>query len=232
MITKDKYLIIAAGGSGSRMRKETPKQYIEINGKPIIIWTLDAFKPFVEIKNMIVVISSKHITYWNEITKYYPEYSECKISIGGPNRFYSIKAGLKQIPNNVLLAIHDAARPLVSTKTIEDCFVVASKKGSAIPIIQLDESVREKIGNSSKIINRQTLRIVQTPQVFKSELIKEAYQQTYNEMFTDDASVAEKYGVNISLSKGNIENKKITHPMDLSFASIILSPASPSIYTE
>ncbi len=232
MCTKDKYLIIAAGGFGSRMDNETPKQYLEINGKPIIVWTLGLFKPFVETKNIVVVISKDHQAYWNEINKYYPEFSDCKIVFGGPTRFHSIKAGLKFIPNNALVAIHDAARPMASSNTIKSCFATATKFGSAIPLINLSESVREKTGVASKSINRKNLRLVQTPQVFNSELIKEAYQQDYNELFTDDASVAEKHGQIIGLTEGNIENIKITNHNDLKLASIILSSSSPSIGME
>lgn len=227
-----KYLIIAAAGNSSRMNNKTPKQYLIINGKPIIIWTLDIFKPYVEIRNMVIVISKNHEHYWNNIVKYYPEFSDCKIAYGGPERFHSIKSALKFIPNNTLVAVHDAARPMVSAKTIENCFYTAMNKGNAIPAINFSESVRQKSGITNMPIDRKSLKIVQTPQVFLANTLKDAYEQIFNEVFTDDASVVEKDGNNIFLTEGNSENIKITTSLDLKLASFILPSSFPSIDME
>jgi 2-C-methyl-D-erythritol 4-phosphate cytidylyltransferase len=232
METMDRYLIIAAGGSGSRMDNEIPKQYLEIHEKPVIIWTLKAFQAFIKPQNTIIVISAIHQKYWEEILKYYPEFKDCILAIGGPTRFHSIKAGLKFVPNNVLLAIHDAARPLVNSKTIENCIKIAQIKGNAIPVININESVRIKIGNTNKSLSRKNIKIVQTPQIFKSEILKDAYQIPYDELFTDDASVIEENGLDIFLAEGNQENIKITNNTDFNFASFILSHSFPSTERE
>ena len=224
----EKYLIIAAGGTGSRMGNEIPKQYLEINGKPLIVCTLEVFKPFVEAKNIVVVISKTHQTYWDEIKKYYPEFSASKITFGGPSRFHSVKAGLKLIPKNALVAIHDAARPFASRQSIKNCFGLAETKGAAVPVIEINESVRKINGAENNSLQRESLRIVQTPQIFKSEIIKNAYEQMFDESFTDDATVVEKSGHKLFLTEGNKENFKITTSFDLELASFILSSSSPS----
>ena len=228
MVTKEKYLIIAAGGTSTRMGKETPKQYLEINGKPLIIRTLEIFKPFIEIKKMLVVISKDHQTYWSEIVNHYPIFSECKTIIGGPNRFHSVKAALNFIPENTLVAIHDAARPFASKQCVENCFSLAERKGVAIPVIKINESIRQIDGAKNSSLKRESLRIVQTPQVFKSEIVKNAYEQMFDESFTDDATVVEKAGNKIFITEGNKENFKITTSFDLELASFILSASFPS----
>lgn len=205
------------------MGLDTPKQFLEVNGKPIIVITLEAFKSFVKTKNIIVVIAKKHQNYWNEIIKNFPEYSVCEIVFGGPTRFHSIKAGLNKIPENVLVAIHDAVRPFVSTKVISDCFKLADIKGTAVPAIEVEQSIREVTGIENKAIERQRLRLVQTPQIFKSELVKGAYRQVFKTSFTDDATVVEDAGHKIFLTKGNKENIKITDQTDMEVATVLLS---------
>jgi len=223
-----KYLIIAAAGSSSRINNETPKQFLVVNGKPVIVWALEIFKDYVEIRNMVIVISKNHEEYWNNIVKYYPEFNECKIAFGGPQRFHSIKSGLRFIPDNALVAVHDAARPMVSSKTIENCFSLAVKKGNAVPVINFSESVRQKTGITNTSMDRKSLKIVQTPQIFNGKILKNAYQQVFNEDFTDDASVVEKDGNTIYLTDGNSENIKITTSLDLKLASFILPSSFPS----
>ncbi len=205
------------------MGLDTPKQFIAINGKPIIIITLEAFKPFVKTENIIVVIAKNHQNYWNEIIQNFPEYSVCKIVFGGPQRFHSIKAGLNKIPENVLVAIHDAVRPLVSAKTINDCFKLAEIKDAAVPAIEIEQSVREINGIENRVIERKSLRLIQTPQVFKSNLVKNAYQQIFKEEFTDDATVVENAGHKVFLARGNKENIKITDQTDLELARVLLT---------
>jgi 2-C-methyl-D-erythritol 4-phosphate cytidylyltransferase len=218
----EKYLIIAASGEGSRMGLDTPKQFIEIDAKPIIVITLEAFKPFVETKNTIVVIAKSHQNYWNEIIKTFPEYSDCKIVFGGPTRFHSIKAGLSKIPENSIVAIHDAVRPFISAKVINDCFKLAEIKGTAVPAIEIEQSVREVRGMENKTVERKNLRLIQTPQIFKSEIVKDAYKQVFKPLFTDDATVVEGAGHKIFLSQGNKENIKITGQTDLKIAAVLL----------
>jgi 2-C-methyl-D-erythritol 4-phosphate cytidylyltransferase len=223
METRERHLIIAASGKGLRMNSDTPKQFVEINGKPVIVITLDAFKAFVDTKNTIVVIAKNHQNHWDEIIKNFPEYSDCKIVFGGPTRFHSIKAGLGKIPGNSLLAIHDAVRPLVNEKVIDVCFKLAEIRGTAVPAVEIEQSVRETTSAGNKAVDRAGLRLVQTPQIFKSEIVKEAYRQVFKEKFTDDATVVENDGHKIFLTKGNKENIKITDQSDLEIATVLLS---------
>lgn len=232
MDAKDKHLIIAAAGDGNRMQNEIPKQFLKINNKPLIIYSIEAFVPKIDLGNIIIVTSKNHNKYWDAVISKYPELINCRFVLGGPTRFHSIKAGLKFIPNNVLVAVHDAARPLVSKTVIENCFAIAERKGNAVPVIKINESLRIIAGAENKNIERENLRLVQTPQLFKSEIIKAAYEQMFDEQFTDDATVVEKSGHKIFLAEGNEENFKITTSLDFELASFILSPSSPSTYTE
>ena len=232
MEKKKKYLIVAAAGEGSRMENLIPKQYLNIEGKPIIVWTLEAFKTFVELRNTIIVISKSHLPYWEEILKFYPEYKDCKIAFGGPTRFHSIKSAIGLLNSDGLVAIHDAARPMVSATTIKNGFYNCMNKSNAIATINLKDSVREISSSSNKAINREKLRLIQTPQIFHIKSIKSAYKQNYNEMFTDDASVIEAMGEEINLYLGNDENIKITTSADLKIASFILPSFYPSTHRE
>ena len=141
---------------------------------------------------------------------------------GGETRFGSVKNALEQINGEGLVAIHDGVRPLVSMEVIKHTFAEADKYGNAIPVIRMQESIREITLWSNKEVNRGNLRIVQTPQVFRKALIKEAYAFVSSENFTDDATVVEELGVGIHLVEGNPENLKITCPSDLRCAEAIL----------
>jgi 2-C-methyl-D-erythritol 4-phosphate cytidylyltransferase len=219
-----KYSIIVAGGSGTRMGTEIPKQFIEINGMPVIMHTINAFYNFDNNIEIIIVLPSKFIDYWKKLCVQYKFNIEHKIADGGPARFHSVKSGLNAIKdNNSIVAIHDSVRPLVSKKVIESAFYNAEIYGNAIPVIKINESIREKDGFINRPANRENFYIVQTPQCFKTEIIKKAYTQNYNDLFTDDASVIESIGETIHLIEGNPENIKITTPVDLIFAKAIIS---------
>jgi 2-C-methyl-D-erythritol 4-phosphate cytidylyltransferase len=217
-----KYVIITAGGSGVRMNTPLPKQFLLLLGKPVLMHTVEAFIRFHSNIHIILVLPPDQIAYWEDLCMQHQFQYPCKIEEGGPTRFHSVKNGLKHVPEKALVAIHDGVRPLVSNETIADAFLYAEKFGNGIPTIGITESVRIVDHAHNKPINRENLRIIQTPQCFKAELIKQAFNTTYDESFTDDASVLEKMGERIYLSQGNKENIKITTPEDLLIAEAII----------
>ena len=218
-----RFVVITAGGSGSRMNLDIPKQFVEIAGKPLIIHTFEAFLKFDADLEFVLVLPEKHIEYWKTICDGYDFKHKHYIAIGGPTRFHSVKSGLKHVPIDALVAIHDGARPLVSQKTIESAFFFAEKYGNAIAAIEASDSLRITDHALSKPLPRSKVRMVQTPQCFKSTLIKDAYNQNYHEEYTDDATVLESKGHTIRLIEGNKENIKITTPEDLVYAEALLA---------
>lgn len=220
-----KYAIIVAGGSGKRMQTELPKQFVEIQGKPILMHTIEVFYDFCNTIKIILVLPKKQHKLWEELVKKHHFNIPYTLTDGGKERFYSVKNGLKHIEdtNNNLVAIHDGVRPLVSKETIEKCFSIAENKGTAIPVIPISVSLRKIKQNTSKNLDRSKYVEVQTPQIFRADWIKNAYNQDFDKIFTDDASVLEKCGYTMSLTEGNQENIKITYPKDLKIAEILLS---------
>jgi len=217
-----KYVIIVAGGKGKRMGTEQPKQFLEVGALPLLMRTFYAFSFLSETVEFILVLPADATDYWKKLCKTHNFTIPHQITESGPKRFHSVKSGLKLVPDNALVAIHDAVRPFVSKQVIAACFTMAARKGNAVPVIPVNESLREFSGSLNKTIDRNKLRLVQTPQVFYSSEIKRAYQQTYNETFTDDATVLERMGVQIHLVEGNPENIKITSPTDLLFAQAMI----------
>lgn len=211
-----------AGGKGLRMNAPLPKQFIEIAGKPVIMHTIEAFYNFNPEIRLIVVLPANQIEYWDHLCKKHAFGIEHKIAHGGETRFHSVKNGLELVTLPSVVAVHDAVRPLVSPDTIARCFESAAQTGVAIPVVEPVDSIREISGDENTSVNRGKFRMVQTPQVFDGELLIAAYQQQYNTLFTDDASVVESAGERIYLVEGNRENIKITTQMDLIFAEILL----------
>ncbi len=202
-------VIIVAGGTGSRMNTELPKQLIEINNKPVIVYSIEKFLAF---NKDIQVIISLHKDYFDLFEKIKARYNLVNTEVveGGVTRFQSVKNALAVLKKDVsVVGVHDAARPLVSLQTIQNAFAAAEKDGAAIPVIDMNESLREVVANNdSKAVDRTKFRIVQTPQCFKKDILIEAYQQPYNPLFTDDASVVEKAGHTITLTEGNLRTLK------------------------
>lgn len=217
-----KYAIITAAGTGVRMNTPMPKQFIPLLGKPILMHTMEAFIHFLPSTHIILVLPKEQMEYWNQLCTQYQFDHPHEVIQGGPTRFHSVKNGLSQVPIQALVAIHDGVRPLVSPHTIAEAFQYAEKSGNGIPAIAVCESVRMVDHAFSKPIDRDTLRIIQTPQCFRAELIKKAYNTSYQQTFTDDASVLEHAGERIYLSSGNRENIKITTPEDLIMAEALL----------
>ncbi len=209
------YTIIVAGGNGSRMGCSMPKQFLEINNKPILLHTIQKMHQSLEDSEIILVLPKAEFKNWENICQKHKFNTSHKLVEGGNTRFESVKNGLKKIKESSVIAIHDGVRPLVNKNVVKQCMLIAKDKGSAVPVIKVDDSLRKKTLNGSISVNRNEFLIVQTPQCFKSEIILKAYQQDFNNKFTDDASVVEDLGLEIQLVKGNKENIKITTPEDL-----------------
>ena len=218
------HVIIVAGGSGKRMDADIPKQFLLLNGKPILMHTCETFYNFDPALSLIIVLPAEHIASWKTLCKTHSFTISHLIVEGGPERFYSVRNALLTIhPDESLVAIHDGVRPLVSHETIQIAFAAALKYGNAIPVIPVIESVREQSPTGNHIVDRSKLQLIQTPQVFKSSLICKAYEQEYSSSYTDDASVLEKMGEKIVLTKGNPENIKITRSIDLIIAGALIN---------
>lgn len=218
-----KYAIIVAGGSGERMQSEIPKQFLLLNGIPVLIRTLVAFYNYENQIQIILVLPEKHMEYWKTLCIEFNFLVEHKLIAGGKTRFHSVRNGLAEITDTEsLVAVHDGVRPLVSQSVIQSCFETARFMGNAVPAIEISESVRILTPQGNQPLNRSDIKLIQTPQVFKAEVILKAYRQDYNEAFTDDASVVENIAEKIHLIPGNKENIKITNAQDLIIASALL----------
>jgi 2-C-methyl-D-erythritol 4-phosphate cytidylyltransferase len=214
-------VIIVAGGSGSRMKSNTPKQFIAINGKPILQHTIDRFFNWNLNIDLVLVLPETEINTWKDLVaeKKYP--LNYRICSGGKERFDSVKNGLNILESDLIM-IHDGVRPFVSISTLDRCLNSTDTTGSAIPVIPVIESIRKIVSNDSQPVDRSSLRLVQTPQCFKKEWVKKAYQQSFSVEFTDDASVVQKADYPINLVEGNRENIKITTKDDLKMAEYYL----------
>ena len=216
------YVIIVAGGSGTRMNNTVPKQFIELHGKPMLMHTIEKFAKTIPGINIVLVLSPDYRKQWEILCRKYSFEIPFLLTDGGETRFHSVKNGLELTPENCVVGIHDAARPLVNSQTILNAFATAEQKGNASPAIPLNESIREVKEISNKSVDRSNYFIVQTPQCFQSNLIKKAFLQEYRPVFTDDASVLEAMGEKINLIEGNRENIKITTHQDLIIAEALL----------
>ncbi|MCF6356848.1 MAG: 2-C-methyl-D-erythritol 4-phosphate cytidylyltransferase [Draconibacterium sp.] len=217
-----KFAVIVAGGSGSRMNETVPKQFMELQGRPVLMHTFNAFSKYDSAIKFILVLPENQIEYWSELCKKHNFTTSHKITIGGKTRFHSVKSGLDLIDEDGIVFIHDGVRPLVSVQTLQNCFETAVERGNALPVIPVAESIRFVNDTGNKSVDRAKYVIVQTPQTFKVGIIKDAFQQKYSDKFTDDASVLESFGKTINLVEGNRENIKITWSEDLIVAKSFL----------
>ena len=197
------HVIIVAGGQGLRMGGEIPKQFLPLKGLPVLMHTINQFVKYNSQISVILVLPALQKNYWAELCSQYNFTAPHHLVVGGETRFHSVKNGLMAINDNGLTAVHDGVRPFASVKTIGDCFKMAEKHGAAIPVIESVESLRRLVGENSIACMRDEYRLVQTPQVFKTELLKKSYKEPWNSTFTDDASVVEAAGHKISLVLGN-----------------------------
>lgn len=219
------YAIIVAAGSGARMKTALPKQFLELAGKPILVHTIEKFHRYNPQMELLLVLNEEYIQFWEDLKRTINFTIPHTIVAGGNERFYSVKNALELIKDDTgIIGIHDAVRPLVSLKTLEAAYNTARERSAAIPVIAIHDSIREvdSKGNNHAV-DRQSLRVIQTPQCFELETLRNAYNQNYHPSFTDDASVVEASGVKIHLVEGNRANIKITTPEDLRMAESLLT---------
>jgi 2-C-methyl-D-erythritol 4-phosphate cytidylyltransferase len=217
-----KFVIIVAGGSGSRMGSKLPKQFLELCGKPVLMHTIQAFHDFDPKCELILVLPATQQEVWSELCQKHSFSQPHTVVPGGETRFHSVQNGLKLIHDEGIVFIHDGVRPLVSQQTIRRCMETAQQTGNAIPVLPVTESLRKLDGSQNISVDRSNYFSVQTPQTFTSDVILKSFQQSYEHGFTDDASVVEKAGYTIHLVEGNYENIKITTPTDLIIAEAFL----------
>lgn len=217
-----KYVVVVAGGSGTRMKREIPKQFIPVAGKPILMHTLEAFHRLSDQVNIILVLPESQVFGWKSLCSQYDFNIPHNTTTGGKTRFHSVKNGLAKIEGEGLVAIHDGVRPMVSEQIILNSFAVAEQKGNAITAVALKDSIRWAQGESNKLVDRNDYQLIQTPQTFIVSLIKKAFDVEYSTNFTDDATVLEAAGYKINLIEGDYSNIKITTPEDLAVAESLL----------
>lgn len=218
------YAIIVAGGSGSRMQSAVPKQFLLLNGLPVLMYTIRAFEQSCVSPDIILVLPVAYHAYWQQLCTVHHFATPHLLVAGGETRFHSVKNGIDQIPDvDALIAVHDAVRPLTSRLIIETSYQHAQKHGNAVTAVKSRDSVRQLINDHSVNLLRDQIYLVQTPQTFDAALLKKAYEQPYSEKFTDDASVVEQFGTEIQLTEGDHQNIKITFPEDIAIAELLLN---------
>lgn len=223
------YVIIVAGGKGLRMGTDIPKQFLPIGGKPVLMRTLERFREYAADLQIILVLPKAQQDYWKQLCKEYDFRIEYQLTDGGETRFHSVQNGLALVPDDAegVVGVHDGVRPFPSVEVIRNCYETARTAKAVIPVIPIVETVRHLVSefNTQRSITvpRGDYRLVQTPQTFDIQLLKAANRQPYNDGFTDDASVVEAYGFDITLVEGNRENIKITTPFDMTIAEALLN---------
>lgn len=213
--------IITAGGIGKRMGGSIPKQFLLLNDKPILMHTIERIHAFDPSAQFIVTLPADYLTDWDELCEKYSFQIKHEVVSGGEERFDSIKNALAKATGD-WIGVHDGVRPFVTNVVLNQLVNEVKKHRAVIPVIPVKESLRIVEGEINAAVPRNHYQIVQTPQLFEAKLLKKAYEQNYTHAFTDDASVVEAIGARIHLIPGNEENMKITNPVDLSVASIIL----------
>lgn len=223
-MTKD-YIIIVAGGKGQRMGSSVPKQFLLLCGKPVLMHTIEAFHSYSTSLEIILVLPEEQQTHWKELCEKYGFTTPHTVVSGGSTRFESSRNGISAIPDDAdgVVGIHDGVRPLVSAAVIDRCYESARENYAAIPVMPLTDTLRF-VGESGcgRNVLRSDYVIVQTPQVFDIALAKRAFSLPYKESFTDDASVVEDLGCQVSVVEGCRENIKLTTPFDMKVAEAIL----------
>jgi 2-C-methyl-D-erythritol 4-phosphate cytidylyltransferase len=228
--------IIVAGGSGKRMGAAVPKQFLLLKGKPLLMWTIEAFHSFDTAMQLIVVLPQDHHANWQDLCSEHQFLVPHTLVSGGAERFHSTLEGLRAVTHEGLVAVHDGVRPLVGTELIARCFAAAAEHGAAIPVVPISSSVREvsEIGapsallspstllRESRAVDRSRLRAVQTPQCFKVPLLRRAFELPYDPAFTDEATLVERLSVEVQLVEGEEQNIKVTTPFDLQVAEVVL----------
>lgn len=241
------YIIIVAGGKGLRMGSDIPKQFLPVGGLPVLMHTIKRFREYSKEMQIILVLPEAQQDYWHSLCKEYTFNVEYMLANGGETRFHSVKNGLDMIPDDAegVVGVHDGVRPFPALEVIDRCYETAKEAEAAVPVIPVVETLRHiinvncdsvavnnvavnnvaanSVAANSITVPRNDYRLVQTPQTFTVRLLKKAYQQPYNDNFTDDASVVEALGRSITLVEGNRENIKITTPFDLTVAEALFN---------
>ena len=216
------YIIIVAGGKGLRMGGDIPKQFLPIGGKPVLMRTLEPFHKYSKDLQIILVLPKAQQAYWQQLCEEHDFKIEIRLAAGGETRFHSVQNGLSLIPDDAegVVGVHDGVRPFVSVDVIRACYDTARTRQAVIPVTPVVETLRHI--PTQKNVLRSDYCLVQTPQCFDIQLLKAANKQPYSESFTDDASVVEAYGHEVTMVEGNRENIKITTPFDLKIAETLL----------
>ncbi len=220
------YALIVAGGKGTRIKSKIPKQFIELNGLPVLMHTLNAFYRYSTTLTIILVLPETDFETWHVLTEKYNFKKNIILQKGGDTRFQSVKNGLSLLNEPGLVAIHDGVRPLVSEDIIGASFRLAAVHQSAVAAVRLKESIRMTDQDTTIAVDRSRFRLIQTPQTFAVDLIKKSYEIKEDPSLTDDASVAERSGHTISLFEGSYENIKITTGEDLIIAEALMKQKS------
>ncbi len=225
----DKYFaIIVAGGSGLRVAAEIPKQFLELNGLPVLMHSINAFHHSSYKPRIVVAMNNSFLNDWRSLCNKYAFNVPHTVVPGGAQRFDSVKSALESIPDDAIVAVHDGVRPLINQSLIDLVFKTATEKSNAVPAVKSRDSLRQLSKGGSQSIDRDTILIVQTPQAFESNQLKIAYEQEYQQNFTDDASVVENGGTEINLVEGNHANIKLTYKEDFLIAEAFLNKKGQS----
>ncbi|MDR2586039.1 MAG: 2-C-methyl-D-erythritol 4-phosphate cytidylyltransferase [Prevotellaceae bacterium] len=218
-------IIITAGGSGLRMGSDLPKQFLLLNGVPILCRTIEFFASLPIKSDIYVAIPPLSIDLWHRLCWEYGMDVPCKVVSGGITRFHSVRNVLEHIGSGGVVAVHDGVRPVLDREMVKRCLELATVHPAVVPVLEVRESMRKMEGAKSVAVDRLEYRLVQTPQVFDAGVLIDAYKQSYLPQFTDDASVVERAGVPLFLTKGDVRNIKITTPEDLALAELLVPPS-------
>jgi len=213
-----KYAVIVAGGSGSRMGSAVPKQFLTLNGRPVLWYTLEAFLEAYDDMKVVLVVPSEHMEAAMAVVGTTRAPERVQLVTGGSTRFHSVRNGLEMIKEDSAIFVHDGVRCLVSKELIHRCYEQAVSLGSAIPVVDSKDSVRLVTEGGNAVVDRSRVKLVQTPQTFLSTILLPSFRVEYREEFTDEATVAEAAGHTVQLVEGEINNIKITTPIDLLIA--------------
>jgi 2-C-methyl-D-erythritol 4-phosphate cytidylyltransferase len=218
----EKFAVIVAGGSGRRMGTSLPKQFLELRGKPVLWHTINTFMEAYHKLKIILVLPEQYLSEGMQLNNMFEEKDRIFITVGGETRFHSVRNGLELVDRHSIVFVHDGVRCLVSKELVQHCYEQALIRGNAIPAIHATDTIRLETASGNELIDRNKVRIIQTPQTFTSEIIKTAFSQDYHESFTDEASVVETLGIKINLVEGEASNIKITRSIDMVIAGHIL----------
>ncbi len=219
----NKYVIIVAGGNGTRMNSTIPKQFLLLNGKPVMYYAINTFLQTYDDIKIILVLPEEHIAAGQEIIDAFFDYQRIQIVVGGRTRFHSVQNGLAQITEeDSIVFVHDAVRPMVSATLVQRCYAAVIELGTAVPVVSCKDSVRIINEDGNEAIERSSVKLVQTPQAFHGKILLPAFKIDYKDKFTDEATVVEAFGLKVSLVDGDEANIKITKPVDILVAESML----------